>query len=52
VPPRCATRYTADLLAVGATKGPRPPIPCRELGGIHQAMEYLPLSNKVSRATT
>jgi len=40
-------RYDAIVLAVGATKARDLPIPGREHGGIHQAMEYLPLSNKV-----
>jgi glutamate synthase (NADPH/NADH) small chain len=41
-------RYDALVLAVGATKARDLPIPGRELNGIHQAMEYLPLSNKAS----
>jgi glutamate synthase (NADPH) small chain len=40
-------RYDALVLAVGATQARDLPIPGRALGGIHQAMEYLPLSNKV-----
>ena len=40
-------RYDAVVLAVGATKARDLPIPGRELTGVHQAMEYLPLSNKV-----
>ncbi|HEU5331198.1 MAG TPA: glutamate synthase subunit beta [Actinocrinis sp.] len=40
-------RYDAIVLAVGATKARDLPVPGRELGGIHQAMEYLPLANKV-----
>jgi glutamate synthase (NADPH/NADH) small chain len=40
-------RYDAVVLAVGATKARDLPVPGRELGGIHQAMEYLPLANKV-----
>jgi glutamate synthase (NADPH/NADH) small chain len=40
-------RYDAIVLAVGATKARDLPVPGRELSGIHQAMEYLPLSNKV-----
>ena len=39
--------YDAIVLAGGATAARDLPIPGRELGGIHQAMEYLPLSNKV-----
>ncbi|MBR7838392.1 glutamate synthase subunit beta [Actinospica durhamensis] len=41
-------RYDALVLAVGATKARDLPVPGRELEGIHQAMEYLPLSNKSS----
>jgi glutamate synthase (NADPH) small chain len=41
-------RYDAVVLAVGATKARDLPVPGRELAGIHQAMEYLPLSNKSS----
>jgi glutamate synthase (NADPH/NADH) small chain len=40
-------RYDAIVLAVGATTARDLPVPGRELGGIYQAMEYLPLSNKV-----
>jgi glutamate synthase (NADPH/NADH) small chain len=37
----------AVVLACGATAWRDLPIPGRELRGIHQAMEYLPLSNRV-----
>jgi len=37
----------AVVLAGGATAARDLPIPGREFGGIHQAMEYLPLSNRV-----
>jgi glutamate synthase (NADPH) small chain len=37
----------AIVLAGGATAWRDLPIPGRELGGIHQAMEYLPLANRV-----
>ena len=37
----------ALILAGGATLARDLPIPGRELGGIHQAMEYLPLANRV-----
>ncbi len=37
----------AVVLAGGATVPRDLPVPGRELGGIHQAMEYLPLSNRV-----
>jgi glutamate synthase (NADPH/NADH) small chain len=40
-------RYDAVVLAVGATTARDLPVPGRELKGIHQAMEYLPLANKV-----
>ena len=39
--------FDAIVLAGGATAWRDLPIPGRELGGIHQAMEYLPLSNRV-----
>ena len=39
--------FDAIVLAGGATASRDLPIPGRELGGIHQAMEYLPLSNRV-----
>ncbi|MEO7350487.1 MAG: glutamate synthase subunit beta [Marmoricola sp.] len=41
-------RYDAVVLAMGATAARDLPAPGRELGGIHQAMEYLPQSNRVS----
>jgi glutamate synthase (NADPH/NADH) small chain len=37
----------AIVLACGATAARDLPVPGRELGGIHQAMDYLPLSNRV-----
>ncbi|MBV9023086.1 MAG: glutamate synthase subunit beta [Streptomycetaceae bacterium] len=40
-------RYDAIIIAAGATTARDLPVPGRDLGGIHQAMEYLPLSNKV-----
>jgi glutamate synthase (NADPH/NADH) small chain len=39
--------YDAVVLAGGSTKPRDLPVPGRELGGIHQAMEYLPLANRV-----
>ncbi|QXC62121.1 glutamate synthase subunit beta [Aquihabitans sp. G128] len=39
--------YDAVVLAGGATAARDLPIPGRELGGIHQAMEYLPFANRV-----
>jgi glutamate synthase (NADPH/NADH) small chain len=41
-------RYDAVVLAVGSTVGRDLPVPGRELDGIHQAMEYLPQSNRAS----
>ena len=41
-------RFDAVVLAVGATAARDLSVPGRELGGIHQAMEYLPQSNRVS----
>ena len=40
-------RYDAVVIAVGATSWRELPVPGRDLGGIHQAMEYLPLANRV-----
>jgi len=40
-------RYDAIVLAVGATAWRELPVPGRELSGICQAMEFLPLGNKV-----
>jgi glutamate synthase (NADPH) small chain len=41
------TEFDALVLAGGATAWRDLPIPGRELNGIYQAMEYLPLSNRV-----
>ena len=41
-------RYDAVVLAMGATEARDLPIPGRELAGIHQAMEFLPQSNRAS----
>jgi glutamate synthase (NADPH/NADH) small chain len=41
-------RYDAIVLAMGATAARDLPAPGRELGGIHQAMDYLPQSNRAS----
>ncbi|GAB3704618.1 glutamate synthase subunit beta [Mariniluteicoccus flavus] len=41
-------RYDAVVLAIGATLPRDLPIPGRELGGIHQAMEFLPQANRVA----
>ncbi|MFF4499085.1 glutamate synthase subunit beta [Streptomyces sp. NPDC001401] len=40
-------RYDAVVVATGATAWRELPVPGRELAGIQQAMEYLPLSNRV-----
>ncbi|MEU1039295.1 glutamate synthase subunit beta [Streptomyces sp. NPDC005551] len=40
-------RYDAVVLALGATAWRELPVPGRELTGIHQAMEYLPLADRV-----
>ncbi|MEU9394336.1 glutamate synthase subunit beta [Streptomyces sp. NPDC048324] len=41
------TRHDAVVIATGATAWRELPVPGRELDGIHQAMEYLPLANRV-----
>ncbi|WP_310963043.1 glutamate synthase subunit beta [Nocardioides terrisoli] len=41
-------RYDAVVLAIGSTVPRDLPLPGRDLAGIHQAMEYLPQSNRVS----
>ena len=41
-------RYDAIVLAVGSTVGRELPIEGRDLDGIHQAMDYLPQSNRAS----
>jgi glutamate synthase (NADPH/NADH) small chain len=40
-------RYDAVVVAVGATSWRDLPVPGRELTGVYQAMEYLPLANRV-----
>ncbi|MHB9862535.1 glutamate synthase subunit beta [Streptomyces sp. YIM S03343] len=40
-------RYDAVVIAAGATTSRDLPVPGRELKGVYQAMEYLPLANKV-----
>ena len=42
-------RFDATVLAGGATAARDLPIPGRELRGIHQAMEYLPIGNRVQQ---
>jgi glutamate synthase (NADPH/NADH) small chain len=41
------SEFDATVLAGGATAARDLPIPGRELNGIHQAMEYLPIANRV-----
>ncbi len=41
-------RYDAVVIAVGSTVPRDLPVPGRELGGIHQAMEFLPQANRVA----
>ncbi|MFJ9440793.1 glutamate synthase subunit beta [Kitasatospora sp. NPDC101235] len=40
-------RFDAVVVAAGATTARDLPVPGRELKGVYQAMEYLPLANKV-----
>jgi len=40
-------RYDAVVVAMGATQWRDLPVEGRELGGVHQAMEYLPGANRV-----
>jgi glutamate synthase (NADPH) small chain len=44
--------FDAIVLAGGSTIGRDLPIPGRELQGVHLAMEYLPLANKVQQGDT
>ena len=46
-PSDLADEFDAVVLAGGATDWRDLPVPGRELDGVHQAMEYLPLANKV-----
>ena len=46
--PQLIDRYDAVVLAMGATEARDLPAPGRELGGIHQAMEFLPQANRFS----
>ncbi|MGW5189444.1 glutamate synthase subunit beta [Kribbella sp. NPDC004138] len=41
-------RYDAVVIATGSTAARDLPVPGREHGGIHQAMEYLPQANRVA----
>ncbi|HEU5144450.1 MAG TPA: glutamate synthase subunit beta [Dermatophilaceae bacterium] len=42
------SRYDAVVLAIGSTVARDLQVPGRELGGIHQAMEYLPQGNRAA----
>jgi len=42
-------RFDAVILACGSTQARDIAIPGRELAGIHQAMQYLPMANRVQR---
>ncbi|GAB2447482.1 glutamate synthase subunit beta [Nocardioides hungaricus] len=45
---RLRERYDAVVLAIGATAARDLPATGREIGGIHQAMEFLPQANRVA----
>jgi glutamate synthase (NADPH/NADH) small chain len=45
---RLRERYDAVVLAVGSTTPRDLPVPGRDLAGVHQAMEFLPQSNRAS----
>ncbi len=47
--PQLLERFDAVVLAIGSTVARDLPVPGRELGGIHQAMEFLPQANRVAR---
>ncbi|MFC3998572.1 glutamate synthase subunit beta [Nocardiopsis sediminis] len=49
---RLREEHDAVLLAGGATAWRDLPVPGRELDGVHQAMEYLPLANRVQEGDT
>src|SRR5471030_699369 len=42
-------RYDAVVLAIGSTVARDLPVTGRHIGGIHQAMEYLPIANRVQQ---
>jgi glutamate synthase (NADPH) small chain len=48
---RLLAEYDAVVLAGGATAARDLPVPGRQLGGVHQAMEYLPLANRVQEGS-
>ena len=45
-------RYDAVVLAIGSTVPRGLPVPGAELGGIHQAMEFLPQANRIAYGDT
>ena len=45
-------RYDAVVIATGATEARDLPVPGRSLGGIHQAMDFLPQANRVALGET
>ncbi|HZX05533.1 glutamate synthase subunit beta [Kribbella sp.] len=45
-------RYDAVVIATGSTAARDLPVPGREYGGIHQAMEYLPQANRAALGQT
>ncbi|MEO7150298.1 MAG: glutamate synthase subunit beta [Burkholderiaceae bacterium] len=47
-PEELRSQFDAVLLAVGAEQSRDLPVPGRDLAGIHYAMEFLPLQNKVN----
>ncbi len=46
--PELLERFDAVVIAIGATVPRDLPIPGRELAGVHQAMDYLPQSNRIT----
>ena len=46
--PQLRERYDGVVIATGATAWRDLPVPGRELGGIHQAMEFLPQANRAA----
>ncbi len=46
--PQLRSRYDAVVLAVGSTVGRDLPVPGRELGGVLQAMQFLPPANRAA----
>jgi glutamate synthase (NADPH/NADH) small chain len=50
--PQLSDRYDAVVLAIGSTTPRDLPVPGRELGGVLQAMEFLPPSNRAALGET